>query len=139
MANGYGSRMTESSPRLALVQEAYERFNDGDIAGVLDLLDPEVELPDVIHNEVLRGREAVKQNWERQFAIADHSAIAGSVMDAGSAVLVVVYHQLYEKAGGPIGHGVAAVHRLTFRGDLIAKMEFTGLDRIPESVRQLLR
>ncbi len=126
------------SQKVALVRAAYDRVNNEDIAGLLELLDPDVEFPDVIHNTVLRGRESVERYWQDQILAAEHSAVPSEILELGEAVIVVAYHQIYERNGGPLGPGMSAVQRVTFRGDLIAKVEFTPLGEIPDHVRERL-
>ncbi len=126
------------SDRVALVRAAYERFNEGDIGGVLDLMDPDIEMPDVTTGTTLHGRESVQASWQRQFELAEHSITASEVTEVGDAVIVAAYHQIYDTGGGPMGSGVAAVHRLTFSGGLITKFELTLLDPVPARVRDRL-
>lgn len=127
------------SPRVSVTRAAYERLNDGDIAGMLELLVPDVEYPDVVHDTVLRGRESVQRHWADLLERADHSARPGEFIEVGEAVIVVVYHQAYEKNGAALGPGVPAVHRVTFEGDLIARVEFSAMEEIPEQVLARLR
>jgi ketosteroid isomerase-like protein len=128
------------STRVALVRAAYDRFNDADISGILDLLDTDVEMPDILHGTTLRGIEAIRGYWEQQFALVDHSIMASEIVEVGDAVIVVAFHEVYDREGGQsLGRGVAAVHRLTFRGDRIASIEYTGVDEVPDQVRQRLR
>lgn len=124
---------------MALTRAAYERLNEGDIPGMLELLVPDVEYPDVVHDTVLKGRESVERHWAELLERADHSARPGEFLELGDAVVVVVYHQAYEKNGAALGPGVPAVHRVTFRDDLIARVEFSALDEIPEQVLARLR
>lgn len=124
--------------RVEVVRAAYDCFNREDVTRVLDLCDESIELPDVIHGTVLRGKPAVEQYWRQQFEVVDHSVVPGEIVEMGDAIVVVAYHQMYEPDGGPLGGGVTAVHRFTFRDHRIAKMEFTGVDEIPQSVRDRL-
>jgi ketosteroid isomerase-like protein len=124
------------SAKVALVRQAYERFNAGDVSGVVDCLDPDVRYPDVIKGTTLYGKEAVRDHLERQVQDADRTALPLEVLEIGDAVLVVAYHQAYEKHGGPVGPGISAVQRLTFRGERIANVQFTPIDEIPEVSRE---
>lgn len=127
------------SSRVVLVREAYDRFNDADISGLIDLLDPDVELPDVLSGGTIRGTEAIRQYWEREFELVEPSILASEIVEVGDAVLVVVFQEIHERGSGQrLGQGVAAVHRVTFRGDRIAAIEYTGVDDVPEQVRQRL-
>ena len=124
---------------MSCVRRAYRCFNDADVGGVIELLDADVEMPDVLHGTTLRGTDAVRRYWEEQFALVDHSIMASEIVEVGDAVLVVAFHQLYDRdGGGSLGRGVAAVHRLTFRNDRIASIEYTGVDEVPERVQQRL-
>lgn len=127
------------SARVAMVRRAYERVNSGDIPGMLELLDPEVEYPDVVHNRQLRGRDAVARHWEHLLAVADHAALPSEIIEVGDAVVVATYHQAYEHDGPALGPGVPAMQRITFRDDLIFKVEFTALEEIPPQVLDRLR
>lgn len=127
------------SPRLAAVRELYARFNEADIDGVVELLAPDVEMPDVLHGRTLRGVEEARAFWEREFQLVEPSITVREVVEVGNAVLAVVYQETYDRNGGQsLGPGVAAVHRLTFRRDRVAAIEYTGLDDVPEQLRQRL-
>ena len=128
------------SARVALVREAYDRFNDADISGVLALLDADVEMPDILNGGTLRGTDVLRRYWEQQFALVDHAIMTSEIVEVGDAVIVVAFHQLYDREGsGPLGRGVAAVHRFTFRDGLIGSIEYTGVDEVPEQVQRRLR
>lgn len=124
--------------RIELVRAAYERFMEEDIPGVLEFLDPDVEMPDLIRGSMICGKEAVGLHWQRHMALAEHSVILSEVLELGEAVIVIAYHQRYERDGMSLGHGVSTVQRFTFRGDKIAKIEVTALDPIPPAVVEKL-
>ena len=127
------------STQEALVRKLYDRFNNADIAGVVDLLDPEVTMPDVLQGTTLQGAEALQRYWERHFALVDSSIKVREIVEVGDAVLVVVYQETYNRENGELlGPGVVAVHRLAFRGERIRSIEYTGVDEVPQAVRQRL-
>ena len=127
------------SARVAIVREAYERFNNADVGGLVDLLDPDVEIPDVLNGSVFHGKEAIRRYWERQFELVDSSLLVREIVEIGDAVLVVVFQEVHDRdSGAPLGQGVVAVHRLTFRGNHISAIEYTGVDEVPELLRQRL-
>jgi len=123
---------------VTVVRSAYGCFNDEDISGLLELLDPDVELPDILHESVLRGREELRQFFQDQFEVVHHSMFASEIIEVGDAVVAAAMHQIYDRAGVPLGSGVTAVHRFTFREDLIVRVEFSALDDIPDAVRDRL-
>ena len=127
------------SARVALVRDAYRRFNKSDITALLDLLDPDVELPDPLSGRKLRGVDEAREYWEREFALVEPTLLVSEIVEIGDALLVVVFQELYDRESGKLlGHGVTAVHRVTFRGDRIASIEYTGIDEVPEQIRQRL-
>ena len=127
------------SQRVSAVRAAYDCFNAKDVDGVLDLCDPDIEIPDVLHDSVRKGREEVERYWRHEFAVVDHTVALGEIVEMGDTVVAVVRHQMYQSDGRtPLGDPVTAVHRFTFRGDRIVKMEYSGLDEVPEAVRQKL-
>lgn len=121
------------------MRSAYQRFNDQDFEGVLELLDADVEWPDSLNDSVLYGRNAVRAYWERHFEVALPTEILGEVVEIGDAVVAVSYRQVYEREGGPFGPPAVVVHRFTFRGDRVARMEVTPLDETPDYVRERFR
>lgn len=126
------------SERVAVVRASYACFNAKDISGVLDLCVPDVEFPDVVNHTVLRGRAAIEGSFLHQFSAIDHHVSVSEVVEMGDHVMVVAHHQVYLPDGGPLGPGMSAVHRYSFQGNLIARMEWTGLDEVPEEVRERL-
>jgi ketosteroid isomerase-like protein len=115
-----------------IVETAYAAFAGGDIAGLLDLLDDDVEwyspatLPQGGH---FHGKDGVGQFFE---AIgAGWSALAldvESVSEAGASQVVgVVRADGVRRDGGASGYG--AVHVFTVRdGKVVRFREYTDLD-----------
>jgi len=58
------------------VRVAYERFNNKDFAGVVELFHPDAEHADLLRHGVMhRGREAILPLWTRRFAEASAHAL----------------------------------------------------------------
>ncbi|HXX90870.1 MAG TPA: nuclear transport factor 2 family protein [Acidimicrobiales bacterium] len=126
--------------RITVVRSAYERFNAGDIEGVLELVDPDVEWPDAIRNSTLHGREALRAYWSSQFDVATPTARAQDLVEVGDCVIAVAFQEVYDlDSGAPLGPPVAVSHRFHFRGSQIVRMELTALDEVPESIRARFR
>ena len=126
------------SRKIAVVQASMECFNSQDVNGVLDLCTPDVEFPDVVNESVLRGRDAVAASFRRQFEALDYVVTPAQIVEVGDDVVVVALHHVFTPDGTSLGPGFTAVHRYAFRGDLIARVEWNGLDDYPEPVRALL-
>lgn len=134
LAGPYSALM--DSPRVACVRDAYAKFNDGDIDGVMNYFDSDIEYPDPMHDTTVIGSNEVRLHLERQFQDAVRTALPLEVTEIGDAVFVVAFHRAYERRGTPVGPGITAVQRLTFRGDRIARVEFTARDEIPQESRE---
>lgn len=88
---------------------------------------------------MLRGTEAVRKYWEREFELVEPSMLVSEIVEIGDALLVVVFQEVHDReTRKPLGNGVTAVHRVTLRGDRIASIEYTGIDEVPEEIRQRL-
>lgn len=125
--------------RADIAREAYDRFNDGDVSGIVALLDADVEIPDVLHGTTLRGTEEVQRYWEWQFELVDSRILVGEIVEIGNALHIVVHQELRDRESGQlIGGSVVAVHRMTFRGDRIASIGYRDIDEIPESLKERL-
>lgn len=125
--------------RADVVRSAYQRFNEQDFEGVLELFDADVEWPDAVNDSVLYGTNAVRAYWARHFEVAVPTEILGEVVEIGDAVVAVAYRQVYERAGGTFGPPAVVVHRFSFRGERIARMEITALDDTPDYVVERFR
>jgi len=124
------------SARVRVVRAAYDCFNSKDASGVLEFCDSDIEIPDPIHESVRRGKADVEQYWQHEFGLVDHVVSLGEIVEMGDQVVAVARHQMYNPDGSTLAEPVRAVHRFTFKGDKIAKMEYSGLDDVPDSVRE---
>lgn len=125
--------------RITIVRSAYERFNDGDLDGVLALLTDDVEWPDLVHDSVLHGKAALRRYWDDMLAQVRLSVFLGEAMEVVDHVVALVRQQVYELDHQPFGPANTVAHRFWFRDGLIARMELTELDTIPEEVRSRFR
>ena len=124
--------------RIALVRSAYERYNNRDLDGALELLDPHVSWPDVVNGTVMVGRPAVRRYWNGHFLRVSPTVVPEDLYEVGDAVIAIVRQQVRDLDGNPIGASSVAAHKLTFRGELIIRMEIT-VEAFPEEVQALFR
>lgn len=113
----------ESVDHTTTLRMAYDRFNAKDIDGVLALLDPDVEWPDVLNATVLHGTEAVRRYWQSQFDAFSPRVVPHEFVEDGDSVVVAVEQQVSDLAGNPLGPPVRISHRFTFSGAVITRME----------------
>lgn len=124
------------SVRIGLIRDGYRAFNEEDLPSLLDLLADDAEVADAVSGEFVRGRDAVAQLWHRTQSVA-HSVTPGAIMEFGDQVVAVVHHDFYERKRGLLG-GVDEVHRFTFRGDRVVKLEVSTFGELSQDVRDLL-
>ncbi|MGA2837961.1 MAG: nuclear transport factor 2 family protein [Acidimicrobiales bacterium] len=123
------------SRQIDLIREGYECVHEEDGDKLLELFDDEIEMTDPLTRTVVRGKEAMARLWQRSLG-AVHSIVPGEFVETGDVVLVVAHHDFYDRELTRLGEGVSEIHRFTFRGDRIAKLEVTTFDEIPEDVRE---
>jgi ketosteroid isomerase-like protein len=110
-----------SDPRVAVLRAAYDAFNRRDVEAVLALLAPDVEWPNVLEQTVLRGREAVREYWLRQFREIDPRVEPLRFVAEGER-LVAEVRQIVRDPGGRVLSERTVAHVYTFNGPLIATM-----------------
>jgi ketosteroid isomerase-like protein len=124
--------------RSDIVRTAYQRFNDRDFEGVLDLCDPQIEFRDLLSDDgTAFGREAVRRRWRERFSDASASVTIGNLAEVGDAVIASVCYQAYTPAGVPIGPPFLAADRFSFRGNRILRVDATKLTNVPDEVAAL--
>ncbi|HEY4950500.1 MAG TPA: nuclear transport factor 2 family protein [Candidatus Acidoferrales bacterium] len=66
--------MTGEAPALAyqdLLQSAYDAFNERDLDYLLFLMHPDVDWPNAMEGGRIRGHQAVREYWTRQWDMID--------------------------------------------------------------------
>ncbi len=115
--------------RLKLIRANYAAFNNGDIDGVMIPMHPEVEMIVADENgsvdpeQDFRGAIAVRSFFEAVKRDAGMSWVEVLAMhEVGSAVVSRV--RIHGRVNGTGAEGfIPAVHRYTFEGDLIVRIE----------------
>lgn len=108
--------------KVSLLRVAYRRFGNRDVEGLLAMMTPDVEWPDVANAVVLQGPEAVRPYWVAQFAVADPRLEPTDFLAAGDDVVAVVRQQVFAHDGQPLTEATTVYHRYSFRGDLVSRM-----------------
>ena len=124
--------------RMETISTAYERFNNRDFAGVLDLFEPDAEHCDLLREgAVHRGRAAILKLWTERFAEASVQALVYDIFEIGDTVVAVVRYQAHDPDGTPCGSPMVAVHRFIFTEARIARLEVTVIDPLSDDARAL--
>jgi len=125
--------------RIDVVRTAYQRFNEQDFEGALDLCDADIEFRDLLTRDGRAyGREAVRQRFAERFSAATVHVTVADVLEVGSTVIAVACCQVYDPEGEPVGPQVIVTDNFSFRGDRIARVETTQFEEVPEEVRKVL-
>ena len=98
-------------PDIELLGQIYERFNARDVDGVLTALDDDVVWATRMDGGHLRGREAVRAYWMRQWAVVSAQVEpVGFRRTADGAILAEVRQTVRDLDGNPLQeqtHGLA--------------------------------
>jgi len=130
---GHGLKRTE------IVRAAYQRFNEEDFEGALDLCDPEIEFRDLIGKQgPACGREAVRRRWAERFSDAQIKVTVGNVVEMGDTVIASVACHVYGSDGKPVGPYVVVTDHFSFRDNRILRIESTVSNGVPDEIKGLL-
>ena len=101
------------------MRRGYEAFNRRDIDGALEGLDPEVEWPNMLEGTIIRGHQAIREYWPRQFQLTASRVDPEEFVEIG----VVVVHQVVRDSDGTLLADHRVAHVYAFREDKVARMD----------------
>jgi limonene-1,2-epoxide hydrolase len=110
-----------------LVEIWVERFNAGDAAGLAELYQPDA-VNHQVTQEPVRGRDAIRAMFEREFAVADMVCIVEAIHEAGEVAALEWRDPL-----GLRGCGFFTVRddRIAFQRGYWDKLAFLKLHGLP--------
>lgn len=76
-----------------VIETIYDRFNARDIDGVLAVLADDVVWANGMDGGYVRGREAIRDYWTRQWSVADPRVEPVGLREAGDGSIVVEVRQ----------------------------------------------
>lgn len=110
-----------------LLTKAYAAFNARDIDSVLALMHSDVQWANGMEGGYVRGHEAVRDYWTRQWSLINpHVEPTGFQADESRRVVVCV-HQVVKDLDGNIIHDQMVQHIYTIENGLIRRMDIQGL------------
>jgi hypothetical protein len=105
------------------LRRAYAGFNDRDVEAVLSLMTPEVDWPNAWEGGRLRGHDAVRDYWTRQWASIDPTVEPLAFTTRPDDRVAVEVRQVVRALDGtPMQEGTV-LHVYAFAGDLIERMD----------------
>jgi ketosteroid isomerase-like protein len=105
-----------------LIRNLYASFNAKDIEAVLSHLDADVDWPNAWEGGRLRGHDAVRDYWTRQFAAIDPRVEPLEITTAGDQTAVVVRQTVRSPSGEIVAEGTVT-HTYTVRDGRIVRMD----------------
>ena len=126
-----------SREHVDLARKGYEAFARGDLDGVLDMMDPDIEAHnpvEVPEASVHRGREAVRRDWEQAIELFDDFSIeVEDYLDAGDELVVFLRYRARAR-GSAAEIDTPMAHVLTFReGRAIRLRQYLDRDQALEA------
>jgi hypothetical protein len=106
-----------------LISACYAAFNARELDAALAHCHPDVDWPDAIDGGRLRGHDAVRRYWMRQFETIDPRVEPESVSEDEQGRTVVDVHQVVRDRGGGVIADEHVQHVYTIRAGLIARMD----------------
>jgi hypothetical protein len=101
----------------------YRAFNARDVETVLAALHPDVDWPNGMEGGRVRGHDAVRDYWTRQWTMIDPSVEPLGIEDDGTGRLVVDVHQVVRDRTGTVLADQRVQHVYELRDALIVRME----------------
>ena len=106
-----------------LIRDLYASFNARDIEAVIAFMAEDVDWPNAWEGGRLRGREAVREYWTRQWAAIDPSVEPTGFESRPDGAIAVAVHQVVRSLDGEVMADGAVTHVYWFDGELVARME----------------
>ena len=108
----------------SLLRAAYEAFNIRDLDAAVALMHPDVDWPNAWEGGRVRGREAVRDYWRRQFAVISSTVEPRSFTKEPDGSISVEVHQVVREAnGGGLISDSRVLHRYRLADGLVARMD----------------
>lgn len=105
-----------------ILQTAYEAFNARDIQSALDLMHPEVEWPNGFEGGSMRGHDAVREYWTRQWTQINPHVEPMGFSDEGDGRIVVDVQAYVKDLAGKVIVDELLNHVFELEDGLIVRM-----------------
>ncbi len=123
-----------------VIRRAYEAFNAQDMEGALALLDPDVEWPNGIEGGFVRGREAVRDYWARQWQQYTPTVVPLTITATEDGRQVVEVHQVVrERKTGVVRVDRTVRQVFELRDGLVTRLVLQNTDGSPLPPSSALR
>jgi ketosteroid isomerase-like protein len=110
-------------PKQELLKAAYAAFNRRDLDTALAVMHSEVEWANGLEGGTVRGPEALRAYWTRQWGLIDPHVEPLGFEAAGADGVVVKVHQVVRDLQGAVLADRVVCHVYAFEDDLVRRME----------------
>jgi hypothetical protein len=110
-----------------VIDRLYSALNTHDIDRALTAMRPDVDWPNLADGSHLRGREAVRDHWLRQWELADPHVDPVRVARDNMGHTVVTVHQVMRSKSGVVLKDELVQHVYDMEDGLILAMEVRRL------------
>jgi ketosteroid isomerase-like protein len=104
------------------IQELYDGFNARDAEAVLRIMTEDVDWPNGWEGGWVRGRDAVREYWARQWAAIDPTVEPLAIDPRPDGVIAVRVHQVVCDIDGRLMTEGEVTHVYEMRDGLVARM-----------------
>ena len=111
------------SPVRDVLTEAYKAFNARDIERALGVMHPDVDWPNGMEGGYLRGHDAVREYWTRQWELIDPHVEPQRFTTDDTGRIVVEVHQVVRDRAGRVLTDQVVQHVYVVQHGLIRQME----------------
>jgi ketosteroid isomerase-like protein len=107
-----------------VLRSAYRAFDARDIEAAIELMDPEVDWPNVWEGGRVVGRAAVRDYWNRQFAaISSKVEPEDFTEEADGSITVAVHQVVHDASTGELISDSRVRHRYRLEDGLVVRMD----------------
>jgi ketosteroid isomerase-like protein len=107
-----------------ILEAAYAAFNARDLDAAIALMHPDVDWPNAWEGGRVRGRQAVREYWQRQFAaISSRVEPERFTEEPDGSITVDVHQVVHDAKTGDLLADSRVRHRYWLKRDLIVRMD----------------
>jgi ketosteroid isomerase-like protein len=109
------------------IADAYAAFNRRDIDGALAAMHPDVEWENGMEGGFVRGHDAVRSYWPRQWELIDPRVEPVAFAEDQGGRIVVNVHQTVRDTAGTLLVDQHVQHVYSLRDGLVSRMKIRGV------------
>lgn len=106
-----------------LLRTMYDGFNARDIEAVLAAMTDDVDWPNAWEGGRIRGHDAVRDYWTRQWAAIDPRVVPVAIESQDDGRVAVEVEQTVRDLDGQVVDSGTVMHVYTMRSGLVARMD----------------